>query len=533
MNRTTRFLAPASLAISAYCPKALVQAIVPHRHLNTLAKASFLSQKSSLESCPKQSYMDKLDCKLSSETSDIAAMNDKEDISCALQRMHVSETMSENINSLDINLNSDGVDSIERRSSIDRSKYKEMRTWKKIGKENKTINPEESFTFKLLSFNILAQDLLETHAYLYRDHNRQALPWEKRKPLLVQEILESEAHVVCLQEMQEEHLRDFLLPFQENGFTYLYKKRTNDKKDGLLLMYREDIFNLIEFSKLELYQTGVPLLCRDNVALIAKFSLKESPETKFVIATTHLLFNPRRNDVRLGQVQLLFAEIERISFVENTSIGPRYLPIVLSGDFNLEPYSGVYKFITDGSIEFVGKGRNLERCDYRCLTNSLIPPHLYVTDECQHFNVLSKRLSGKGSGKVMLRNTEREENLQGNDSPTSNSEVTDLVDLESTTYQKVEISDGHYVTFSSGLLTHPFQFKSVYGHTDSKGKSEATTFQNRWITVDYIFYSKMQPLESYRLPTAEECKVFFPTIPNSVVGSDHLCLGASFLLKKR
>ena len=118
--------------------------------------------------------------------------------------------------------------------------------------------------------------------------------------------------------MQEEHLREFLAPFQENGFTYLYKKRTNDKKDGLLLMYKEDVFNLVEFAKVELYQTGVELLSRDNVGLIAKFSLKESPETKFVVATTHLLFNPRRNDVRLGQVQLLFAEIERISFIENT-----------------------------------------------------------------------------------------------------------------------------------------------------------------------------------------------------------------------
>lgn len=109
-----------------------------------------------------------------------------------------------------------------------------------------------------------------------------------------------------------------MIPFQENGFSYLYKKKTNNKTDGLLLLYKEDLFNLLDFSKVELYQTDIELLSRDNVGLVAKFSLKESPETKFVIATTHLLFNPRRNDVRLGQVQLLFAEIERISFIEST-----------------------------------------------------------------------------------------------------------------------------------------------------------------------------------------------------------------------
>lgn len=76
---------------------------------------------------------------------------------------------------------------------------------------------------------------------------------------------------------------------------------------------------------------------------------------------------------------------------------------MISGDFNLTPHTGVYRFVTGGSIEFVGKGRNLERNDYRFLTNSLIPPHLYITDECQHFHVLSKRLSGNGDGKVMVK----------------------------------------------------------------------------------------------------------------------------------
>lgn len=119
--------------------------------------------------------------------------------------------------------------------------------------------------------------------------------------------------------MQESHLEDFLKSFVEDGFNYLYKKRTNNKTDGLLLLYKEDTFNLLEFSKVELYQAGIELLNRDNVGIVAKFSLKENPETQFVVATTHLLFNPRRNDVRLGQVQLLLAEIERMSFIENTS----------------------------------------------------------------------------------------------------------------------------------------------------------------------------------------------------------------------
>lgn len=126
------------------------------------------------------------------------------------------------------------------------------------------------------------------------------------------------SQVICLQEMQEDHLDDFLVPFKEQGYDYFYKKRTNDKDDGLLLMYRTENLKVVDYTKVEMFQSEVELLNRDNVGIIVKFALKDSPETQFVIATTHLLYNPRRSDVRLGQVQVLLTEIERIAFIENT-----------------------------------------------------------------------------------------------------------------------------------------------------------------------------------------------------------------------
>ena len=118
--------------------------------------------------------------------------------------------------------------------------------------------------------------------------------------------------------MQQGHLEDFLSPFKAKGYDYLYKKRTNDKDDGLLLMYRADQLSILDYVKVEMYQTGIELLSRDNVALVVKFALKENPDTQIVVATTHLLYNPKRNDVRLGQTQILLSEIERLAFVENT-----------------------------------------------------------------------------------------------------------------------------------------------------------------------------------------------------------------------
>lgn len=415
---------------------------------------------------------------------------------------------------------------------IDKERYKIMRKWKRIGKNRLISNMDDSFILRLLSFNILAQNLLEDHSYLYQDHNKKALSWKIRKPLLIQEIREADANIICLQEMQEDHLLDFVIPFKQLGYEYLYKKRTNDKKDGLLLLYRSNQFVLLDYAKVELYQDGIELLNRDNVGIIAKLSLRDSPETQIVVATTHLLYNPRRNDVRLAQTQLLLAEIERIAFIENTITGPKYLPIVLTGDFNLEPFTGVYKFLTESSFEYYGKGRSLEPSQYNSLSNSLIPSQLCITDNCQHFNILTQRLRKEGTGKVMLENSELP--LQKQD---RNITVPCNVNIQqqnnvNTSTQIIEIAKGYSVRFSSGTLTHPFKMHSVYRHTSAHGEKEATTYQDNWITVDYIFYSNIQPIEKYALPTVSQCAAL-PKIPNFIVGSDHLCIGATFQLPRK
>lgn len=417
---------------------------------------------------------------------------------------------------------------------MDKQRYRTIRKWKRIEKDRSSNNMEDSFILKLLSFNILAQNLLEDHSYLYMDHNRKALNWKARKPLVIQEILEAEANVICLQEMQEEHLLDFVAPFKQHGYEYLYKKRTNDKRDGLLLLYRSNEFVLLDYAKVELYQSGVELLNRDNVGIIAKLALRDNPETQVVVATTHLLYNPKRNDVRLAQIQLLLAEIERIAFIENTMTGPKYLPIVLAGDFNLEPFTGVYKFLTEGSFEYCGKGRSLEPSRYRSLSNSLIPSRLCVTDNCQHFNILTQRLRREGIGKVMLENSEshlqrRDENVP---TPCNINVLEESANSDTGRGQIIEIVQGHSARFSSGTLTHPFNMRSIYTHVGAHGEKEATTHQDEWITVDYIFYSNIQPLAKYVLPTVSQCTAL-PKIPNFIVGSDHLCLGATFQLPKK
>jgi len=106
------------------------------------------------------------------------------------------------------------------------------------------------------------------------------------------------------------------------------------------------------------------------------------------------------------------------------------------------------------------------------------------------------------------------------------------VKIDADCMQIIEIAQGHSARFSSGTLTHPFNMSSVYTHVNSHGEKEATTRQDEWITVDYIFYSNIQPIEKYSLPTASQCTAL-SRIPNFVVGSDHLCIGATFQLPRK
>lgn len=123
------------------------------------------------------------------------------------------------------------------------------------------------------------------------------------------------------------------------------------------------------------------ILDRFNVAVIVKLALKSNPDVEFIVSTTHLLYNPRRDDIRLAQVQVLLAELDRLSYHSQKS---HPLPIILTGDFNFQQSSEGYQLITNGSIKLdYGYGRD-------DLADLLLPLHLGITDNCQHLNVVVK-----------------------------------------------------------------------------------------------------------------------------------------------
>ena len=100
------------------------------------------------------------------------------------------------------------------------------------------------------------------------------------------------------------------------------------------------------------------VLTKDNIANVA---LLENIETgsRLIVANVHIHWNPEFRDVKLVQVAILMDEIEKISRrfstlppkldVNSGKKGPIYtdmnkIPLIICGDFNSVPLSGVYEF---------------------------------------------------------------------------------------------------------------------------------------------------------------------------------------------
>lgn len=118
---------------------------------------------------------------------------------------------------------------------------------------NKSSQP-----FILMSYNILAQDLLEAHSNLYQECDAASLKWNHRLRCLKCEIESIKPDILCLQEVQESHLDDIAYALHELRFDEpLYKKRTGGQTDGCAIFFNKNLFQLIDHHFVEYYQPDV------------------------------------------------------------------------------------------------------------------------------------------------------------------------------------------------------------------------------------------------------------------------------------
>lgn len=292
----------------------------------------------------------------------------------------------------------------------------------------------------------------------------------------------------------------------------------------------------------------VPLLDRDNVALVLLLQPKHhsnSIDAAVCVANTHLLFNPRRGDIKLAQLMILFAAIDKLVYKESTSSELIYHPVVICGDFNMEPFSNLYSFVRGGSLDcdgtvirkLSGQESGESRGPHKCLEPEFLGKAAGITDQCLYLDIAQERL--KRALEVRPKST-----------------MESTASFSSETVEDMSPISREGLSQGSGRITHRLGLRSVYDHIRRSSKTdkdelEVTTYHNNaCCTVDYIFYSSagkrekkkkrtgvehsggshLELMSRLRLLSSSEMEQV-GKLPNELNASDHTILMAKFSFK--
>ncbi|CAD6337020.1 unnamed protein product [Miscanthus lutarioriparius] len=184
----------------------------------------------------------------------------------------------------------------------------------------------------IMSYNILADYNAQNHPDLYLDVPWDALRWDSRRRLIIREIRHWDPDLVCLQEV--DRFQDIAAGMKSRGYEGIFQRRTGDTRDGCAMFWKSKRLHLLEEDSIDFSEFNL----RNNVAQICVFELNGAH--KFVLGNIHVLFNPKRGDIKLGQIRMLLEKANALAEKWDK------IPIVLAGDFNSTPDSAIYKFLS-------------------------------------------------------------------------------------------------------------------------------------------------------------------------------------------
>ncbi|KAG4118021.1 hypothetical protein ERO13_D12G266800v2 [Gossypium hirsutum] len=313
----------------------------------------------------------------------------------------------------------------------------------------------------IVSYNILGVENAAKHPDLYLNVPRKFLKWDRRKDLICKEVNHYNADILCFQEVDRFKDLDDLL--HENGFKGVYKVRTGDACDGCALFWNEKKFTLLHEDSIEFQDFDL----RNNVAqfCVLKMNRHQSESSshakpskkrqmrsrRLLVGNIHVLFNPNRGDIKLGQVRLFLEKAYKLSQEWGN------IPVILVGDFNSIPQSAMYQFLASSEL-------NIHLHDRRRISGQLehssrrreIRAQNKDIDRHHVWTPFSRQLTSSWSDEELVL-------------ATGNKNVTHLQ---------------HKLNLSSAYLGAPGSHRT----RDSHGEPLATSYHSKFMgTVDYIW----------------------------------------------
>ncbi|GMH37741.1 hypothetical protein BSKO_05614 [Bryopsis sp. KO-2023] len=201
--------------------------------------------------------------------------------------------------------------------------------------------PTGGRTFKMMSYNILADELALKHAReLYPHVPRWCLEWNRRWQMILEDIKEQSPDILCLQEV--DHFAQVSEALAKEGYEGHFAQRSGGRSDGCATFWRSASFSMLKMETIHYSDFDL----RDNVALLVLLQPINQTEDNarcLVIGNIHVLFNPKRGEIKLAQTRILMNAMN--TMMAGGAFG------IMTGDFNSTPNSWVYKFITQGQID--------------------------------------------------------------------------------------------------------------------------------------------------------------------------------------
>ncbi|WFD42922.1 poly(A)-specific ribonuclease [Malassezia psittaci] len=258
------------------------------------------------------------------------------------------------------------------------------REWIAIDAKIAPEKEDPNNTFLVLSYNVLCEKYATPQMYGYTP--RWALMWDYRKEFILQEITSYGADICCLQEVEMGQYEDFFEPkMQQCDYEGLFWPKTrartmrdDEKKhvDGCATFFNSRVYRLVDKQLIEFNQIALQrpdfkktedifnrVMTKDNVAAIAMLEHRVTG-AKLLVANAHMHWDPEFRDVKLVQSAMLMEQLEIIgdrfaklapqTTLDSDTKLPTYkngkqIPMVICGDFNSTPDSGVYEFLSEGT----------------------------------------------------------------------------------------------------------------------------------------------------------------------------------------
>ncbi|XP_049441652.1 nocturnin isoform X1 [Epinephelus fuscoguttatus] len=212
-------------------------------------------------------------------------------------------------------------------------------------------------SIRIMQWNILAQALGEGKDGFIRCP-LDALNWEERKYLILEEILTYSPDILCLQEV--DHYFDTFQPIMASlGYhgTFLAKPwspcldvEQNNGPDGCALFFRRSRFSLQSTAHLRLSAMMLPT---NQVAIVQTLNCQVTGQ-KLCVAVTHLKARSGWERLRSAQGADLLQSLRSITSAnvssrQNEAVSGT-IPLVVCGDFNAEPSEDVYRRFSSSTL---------------------------------------------------------------------------------------------------------------------------------------------------------------------------------------